>query len=88
MPKITTIFDFQTNIGGVEDFEITLSASMIPRKGESVGFNIDELTIPDPHKRLDMEHGGNSFFEIDDVTWNYRDGKVRDVRIFLKNFKD
>lgn len=88
MPKVTVIFDFQTNIGKVKDFSMQLHPSLIPRKDESIGFDIDELTIEDPRDKLDMEYAGNYFFEVDDITWAYREGKLRDVRIFLKNFKD
>lgn len=87
MDKVRVIFDFQNYIsGGIEDIILELPTLAVPRKGESVGFDTDQLKSTNKHGADILKD--NRFFNIEDVTWYFSNSKIRDVRIYLENFKD
>jgi len=86
MENINVIFDFQCNIGNIADFILELPASVIPRKGEGVKFDVEHLQPLCESMKEYLEQ--ESVFEVHDVTWYYHKQGIREVRVFLKEIQD
>lgn len=87
METIKVIFDFGCYFDNrVKDFIVELPLSAIPRKGESIGFDREQLTVTDNEDDDFLED--NRFLQVNDVTWYYSNRQIRDVRIYLEELKD